>query len=1500
MEMDIDQYQMQNIDPMEVYRMIAAELEVARNAPDDGTRIEHLTNAEAILFCTQEIGTVLDNFINDFLLYMEEGSLEVKLFILSFIEKAFQKDPSVLKKTNATLIGVMREPNPNPILVKKIILQLTRIYPMVLQWLGSSANDNEAPAVWDSFSILKSRIMQMTDSKNEGIRVYMMRFIETIIISQTSKTELSDLSKLSYDMSLNQISRGHRFISYRQLESEATMNFKVLIEDLNSPKTSLLHLLSALTAVARIARARPEFVHQMIEAFESLHQNLPPTLGTGQVKSVRKELKNNLLRLLKHPAVFTKHLSKVQGLLQELGATSGEISRNMPAPSELNAALKKRVEAANAQKRAESVVSGPLLKKLRLDEEDYDDQKTASAFDDQEEAIKAQQKAVEMTTEWIMERMGGDVIPKLVFINLLTMPDEMPPAFNANYYKIPEVLTEDVKKSIARILAKQFTREGKGPGANYFAEVKKKFIIEKQKAKQSGVSVAPTPMDLGANKNLSKSGKEEFKAPVSSKKKATIKFDIFAETNPLDLKESRELRMLIFKRLMETESSLSHPVQRRSLYKSLIYMVARRSNEHSPKLEEQLMNFVIADQEKRADLIFLWLTELYNQWKGFSICVRDGAESVTFSEAENHQRYDSLLVNILSKLFAIEGHKDNLFHRIFVEAIVITQGALGILRKACLDVSNCQLAMSTLRELILTRNRQRHDFLKMMLELSYVDQDSIRFESIATTKELFEVPYVQAEVREYLREMCDKAAEKSVPPLLVIASSGFENIENTGEEEVSWDENYARSALTLVLHMIPLDTSLIDKLCHVLAAADQKVKKFIIGSVKANQISINDDNLLYAIDNCPPGGEPLIARFVTLLTDRVDPTPELVERLKNLVARYNSDVRALIPILSGMSKEECLDLVPQFVLNPSCMKSVPTFYRKILRSTNPQTKQPLVTVNELIMKLHSIQDVNKKAATILQTNIDVLVVDKANEFLEECEKIPAAIEALSDLPEINHFVFHSIERLFDKYPALGPSISKTLLKCSKKKPWKTYPEAWEGFKSCIKSLGVYGFSALVFGISWDEFRDIADEKERDPALGHKLKTYISTLSAHEQQKIDRRIIEFVKSEIAKEDKISKKSKKGVPELTPECVYKGFEGAPSAILVVDEGPFEEESIVIIGTLQGTLEVIDLWKTENPILIFEKKEIHINALVLQKVLDAKIYFYTQFRGEEIILFELQKIDTGRFDLKKVKNIQLNHCGFAKCIYDTENRRLIAPSKNVGDEAISFHYENSGEKLFSLESSFLFYSFKKNHPETELKPSEVFKGAISGLFQIDEKIQYESRDRILVGFEDCTLSIFDFRTKEIVDLFKAPAKFSQLICFAVCKSTKMDKTDKWTVAVSVCERIFEVVYESQKLELTKKIKKTGFAGVNCSQIAFNSVGDQLICGFSSGNVEIYSVPDYEIHRILRTHESQLYCLLMKPIKYFGGKVSVMDSILIGDEDKNVSQTKIGNLYDELFDRC
>jgi symplekin len=65
----------------------------------------------------------------------------------------------------------------------------------------------------------------------------------------------------------------------------------------------------------------------------------------SQVKSVRKELKMHLLRMLKHPACFTHH-HQINQLLVELGASQSEIAKAMPAPSEVSEALKRRVAAA--------------------------------------------------------------------------------------------------------------------------------------------------------------------------------------------------------------------------------------------------------------------------------------------------------------------------------------------------------------------------------------------------------------------------------------------------------------------------------------------------------------------------------------------------------------------------------------------------------------------------------------------------------------------------------------------------------------------------------------------------------------------------------------------------------------------------------------------------------------------------------------------------------------------------------------------------------------------------------------------------------------------------------------------------------------------------------------------------------------------------------------------------------------------------------------------------
>uniref|UniRef100_A0A7E4UV55 Suppressor of tub2 mutation n=1 Tax=Panagrellus redivivus TaxID=6233 RepID=A0A7E4UV55_PANRE len=933
-------------------------------------------------------------------------------------------------------------------------------------------------------------------------------------------------------MSLNQIARDHRFISYRQLETEAVHSFKSLMEQLGSDGTSLLHLISALTAAMHVCRARPEFISQVVQACETLSSNLPPTLGTGQIKSVQKEMKNHLLRLLKLYTVFEKHTPQVRSLLKDLGASDNEIRRNLPEPQQVNAWLKHRVETTAAAKRAHDGVSGVLAKKMRIDDNDYDDQRASTVFDDQEEANKANQEAVDLTTNWIMERMNG-VVTRLVFLNLVSMPSEKPSGYDANRFPVPREVTPEVQRDVARRMAIQFMREGKGPGVEYVAEVKRKLFFAKQKAKQEGLAIPPTPADLrhagpGSAPKAPKVDKDGFAMPMAPVRvnKAVLKQDLFRETQPLKAAEQRELRIHIFKRLLDSEASMSHPKMRISLYKSLVYAVARVHNAQTPEMEDLLLNFAISDQKKRGELLKMWIDELYAQCNGVSTCIADSEDSVVLSENENNNRYDTLLVDCLTKLFTLKAHKETLFHSLILDAPIVTPGALLILRKACLDQDCCPYATGTLRELIIKKTTQRHEFLKVLLELSYVENDTVRHESIATTKELFALESVHDEVLDFVYQMCDRVQESIVPP--VIWSSCVDAVDNSQAEETRWTEQYALSGLILPMSMVSLDTRLIEKLTEVFAhCGNIIVKRVILNSIEkhSKQLEQSDENFLRAIDTCPSGGEALIAKLVTNVTNHADPSPEVVRRLKNLQERYNSDIRSLAPIIPGLTKEECLELVPKFVLNATANRSVPTFYKKILRANNLVTHQPSVTVVELMEKLHTLENVSKKQATLLQSNIDVLIVDPKNEFYDESNQIVAAVEKLANLPNANQFVFHSIQRLFEKHKALGVTLSKTLLSCAEKKPWNRCPEAWETFKECAVAMDIFAYAALLFATTWTQFQEVIDKK-RDPKLGQKLKSYISTLPAHQQLLIDKRVIDLIKSELAAETEKKDRRKGG--------------------------------------------------------------------------------------------------------------------------------------------------------------------------------------------------------------------------------------------------------------------------------------------------------------------------------------------------------------------------------------
>jgi hypothetical protein len=64
--------------------------------------------------------------------------------------------------------------------------------------------------------------------------------------------------KNPYQMCLNDIGRDHRYISYRQMETEATHCFNNLMDQMASTHISSLNLVTVISCACNIARQRPD------------------------------------------------------------------------------------------------------------------------------------------------------------------------------------------------------------------------------------------------------------------------------------------------------------------------------------------------------------------------------------------------------------------------------------------------------------------------------------------------------------------------------------------------------------------------------------------------------------------------------------------------------------------------------------------------------------------------------------------------------------------------------------------------------------------------------------------------------------------------------------------------------------------------------------------------------------------------------------------------------------------------------------------------------------------------------------------------------------------------------------------------------------------------------------------------------------------------------------------------------------------------------------------
>ncbi|KAJ6663539.1 hypothetical protein lerEdw1_009618 [Lerista edwardsae] len=1073
--------------------------------------------------------------LQEIIAFQADKSVEVRKFVIGFIEETCKRDTELLLKLIANLNMLLRDENVN--VVKKAILAMTQLYKVALQWMVKSRVINDMQeACWEMVSAMASEIIQLLDSDNDGIRTHAIKFVEGLIITLSPRMPDSEVPKRhENDISLDRVPKDHPCIKYNALWDEGKTALEQLLKFMVHPAISSINLTAALGSLASIARQRPMFMSEVIQAYEALHANLPPTLAKSQVSSVRKNLKLHLLSVLKHPA-SVEFQAQITTLLMDLGTQQAEIARNMPNLKELRKRPRDETD--------------PALKKMKMepalgeDDEDKDlEQVTVPA--PKPSAQSSVQSDTDITAEFLQPLLTPDNVANLVLISMVYLPENMPASFQATYTPVESAGTEVQIKHLARLMATQMTAAGLGPGVEQIKQAKEEVKEEKMAKPESvlikrrlsalnpGQAISVVGAQGSTSVSVTEPGMPQAKrrpepiipstqprlAGAGGRKKIFRLSDVI---KPLTDVQMDKLKLAAVKRILRSEkavacSGAAHvralPVcdwgggwTRLSalarltpavLPQARVKILSSLVTQFEVPLKSEVLTFILDDIRNRLDLAFAWLYQEYNVYLGKY-------------PTGSLDSYDECLIGLLSGLQEKPDQKDGIFTKVVLEAPLITESALEVIRKYCEDESRTYLGMSTLRDLIFKRPSRQFQYLHVLLDLSSHEKDKASLQlargAVAGSHSLARVRqqallfikrmYEKDQLREYVEKFALNYLQLLVhpnPPSVLFGA------DKDTEVAAPWTEETIKQCLYLYLALLPQNHKLIHELASVYTEAIADIKRTVLRVIEQpiRGMGMNSPELLLLVENCPKGAETLVTRCLHSLTDKVPPSPELVKRVRDLYHKRLPDVRFLIPVLNGLEKlpstlsfqKEVIQALPKLIkLNPIVVKEV---FNRLLGTQHGEGNSAVSPLNpgELLIALHNIDSTKCDMKSIIKaTN---LCFAERNVYTSEV--LAVVMQQLMEQNPLPMLLMRTVIQSLTMYPRLGGFVMNILSRLILKQVWK-YPKVWEGFIKCCQRTKPQSFQVILQLPP----QQLSAVFEKCPELREPLLAHVRSFTPHQQ------------------------------------------------------------------------------------------------------------------------------------------------------------------------------------------------------------------------------------------------------------------------------------------------------------------------------------------------------------------------------------------------------------------
>uniref|UniRef100_A0A3P8RYG9 Symplekin scaffold protein n=1 Tax=Amphiprion percula TaxID=161767 RepID=A0A3P8RYG9_AMPPE len=1086
--------------------------------------------------------SLLDNFLDEMIAFQTDKSIEVRKFVIGFIEEACKRDNELLLRLIANLNMLLKDESVN--VVKKAILTLTQLYKVTLQWLvRSKAVSEMQEACWDLVTQMKGDVLASLDSENDGVRTHAIKFTESLIISLSPRTSESDVPKRQEgDISLDKVPKDHSYIRYDVLCEEGKTALEKLLKFMVHPAISSINLTTALGSLATIARQRPMFMSEVVQAYETLHANLPPTLAKSQVSSVRKNLKLHLVAVLKHPCSL-EFQGQIGTLLLDLGMPQSEITRSTPAPRE-----------QRKRPRHEQYTEGKKVKmEPALIEDDEDKEEPAPISAPKPAAVPVTQSAIDLTAEFLRPLLSPENVANLVLISMVYLPDVMPASFQATYTPVESAGTDAQIKHLARLMATQMTAAGIGPGLeqckareddfgkdeeNEDDSNAKDFLI---KRKVPGVLVGQAISVVGGY--TEKTSTSEAPATVkrlpepilpsaqtkmtgaSGRKKVFRLSDV---VQPLSDTQIEKLTSKAVKRILHSEKAIAQS----GMSHVRVKLLSRLVTQFEGMMKEDVLEYILDDIRTRSDLAFSLLYQEYNTY-------------LSQLPSGLLDSYDHCLYTLLSGLQEKPEQRDGLFTKLVLEAPIITESALEVIRRYCEDESRVYLGMTTLKELIVKRPSRQFQYLHVLLDLSSHEKEKVRTTALAFLKRMYEKDQLRDYIEKFALNYMQLLVHPNPPSLLFGADKDT-------EVAAPWTEETVRQCLFLYLSLLPLNHRLVHELASVYTEAIADIKRSVLRAIEQpiRGMGMNSPELLLLVENCPKGAETLVTRCLHILTDKVPPSPELVERVRDLYHKRVPDVRFLIPVINGLEKNEVIQALPKLIkLNPIVVKEVFNRLLGTQHSEGSSSVSPL-TPGDLLIALHNIDSTKCDMKSIIKaTN---LCFGEKNVYTSEV--LAVVMQQLMEQSPLPMLLMRTVIQSLTMYPRLGGFVMNILSRLIVKQVWK-YPKVWEGFVKCCQRTKPQSYSVLLQLPP----AQLTSVFERCPEMREPLLLHVHSFTPHQQAHIPASIMAVLEANKKPEPKPAKPVMEKEMEVAVDSAV--VEEAPTVPLKEPDTPVQQDPAIM---------------------------------------------------------------------------------------------------------------------------------------------------------------------------------------------------------------------------------------------------------------------------------------------------------------------------------------------------